>query len=53
MATSVHFNHPLQELDSDEDYLVNNERASLLETSGASVETTPQVSGPSSDWRRG
>lgn len=53
MASNV-FNHPLQALedDSDEDNGVNSEKASLLETSG-SVETAPEDSGPSSDWRRG
>lgn len=60
MASNV-FDHPLQGLedvirsgkdDSDGDNGVNSEKASLLETSG-SVETAPEGSGRSSDWRRG
>lgn len=48
MASNVS-SHPLQESDSDEDNGVNNEKASLLETSSSA----PRESGPSSHWRRG
>ncbi|ESQ33273.1 hypothetical protein EUTSA_v10005442mg [Eutrema salsugineum] len=64
MASNV-VNHPLQDLDdvirshkdddkefSDEDNGVNNVKANLLETSG-SVESAPEGSGRSSEWRRG
>ena len=57
MASNV-FSHPLEDGirslkdDSDKDNCVKSENASLLETCG-SVETAPEDSGPSSDWRRG
>lgn len=51
MASNV-VNHPLQQESDDEECVADSEKASLLETSGP-VETDPEGSGRSSDWRRG